>query len=80
MREHVPVRCKPTTARASRHALDKFLLPTFGSLPLGAIGGDQVAALHYRLHKAPTMANWVVDMLSRLFNMAEALSQALAAA
>ena len=77
MREHVAVRCKPTTARAYRHALDKFLLPTFGSLPLGAIGGDQVAALHYRLHKTPTMANRVVDMLSRLFNMAEAWGVAL---
>ena len=77
MREHVAVRCKPTTASAYRHALDNFLLPTFGSLPLGAIGGDQVAALHYRLHKMPTMANRVVDMLSRLFNMAEAWGVAL---
>ena len=77
MREHVAVRCKPTTARAYRHALDKFLLPTFGSLHLGAIGGDQVAALHYRLHKMPSMANRVVDMLSRLFNMAEAWGVAL---
>ena len=77
MREHVAVRCKPTTARAYRHALDKFLLPTFGSVPLGAIEGGQVAALHYRLHKMPTMANRVVDMLSRLFNMAEAWGVAL---
>ena len=71
------MRCKPTTARAYRHALDKFLLPTFGSLHLGAIGGDQVAALHYRLHRMPSMANRVVDMLSRLFNMAEAWGVAL---
>ena len=72
MREHVAVRCKPTTASAYRHALDNFLLPALGSLPLGAIEGDQVAVLHYRLHKKPTMANRVVDILSRLFNMAEA--------
>ena len=71
MREYVAVRCKPTTARAYRGALDR-LLPEFGSLPLGAIGGDQVAALHYRLHKTPTMANRVVDALSQLFYMAEA--------
>ena len=37
MREHVAVRCKPTTASAYRHALDNFLLPALGSLPLGAI-------------------------------------------
>ena len=72
MREHVAVRCKPTTAKAYRDALERLLLPEFGSLPLGAIGGDQVAALHYRLHKTPNMANRVVDMLARLFYMAEA--------
>ena len=72
LREHVAVRCKPTTAGAYRHALNRFLLSSFGSLPLGAIGRDQVASLHYKLHKTPTMANQVVDTLSRLFVMAEA--------
>ena len=72
LREHVAVRCKPTTAAAYRHALDKFLLPAFGSLPLGAIERDQVASLHYRLHRTPAMANQVVETLSRLFTMAEA--------
>ena len=72
MREHVAVRCKPTTAGAYRHALDTFLLPAFGSVPLGGIGRDQVAALHYRLHKTPSMANRVVETLSRLFYIAEA--------
>ena len=72
LREHVAVRCKPTTAGAYRHALNRFLLPAFGSLPLGAISRDQVASLHYKLHKTPTMANQVVDTLSRLFVMAEA--------
>ena len=72
MREHVAVRCKLTTAGAYRYALDTFLLPAFGSLPLGGIGRDQVAALHYRLHKTPSMVNRVVETLSRLFYMAEA--------
>ncbi|MDE0032229.1 MAG: tyrosine-type recombinase/integrase [Deltaproteobacteria bacterium] len=72
MREHVAVRCKPATARGYRHALDKVLLPAFGSVPLGRIGRDQVAALHYRLHKTPSMANRGVETLSRLFYMAEA--------
>ena len=71
LREDVAVRCKPTTAGAYQHALNRFLLPAFGSLPLGAIGRDQVASLHYKLHKTPTMANQVVDTLSRLFVMAE---------
>ena len=72
MKEHVAVRCKPVTARGCRYALDRYLLPVFGARPLGTIGREEVAALQYRLHKTPTMANRVVDLLSRLFNMAEA--------
>ena len=72
LREHVAVRCKPTTTAAYRHALKSFLVPAFGSLPLGAIGRDQVASLHYRLHGTPTMANQVVETLARLFAMAKA--------
>ena len=72
MREHVAVRCKPTTAGAYRYALDKVLLPAFGSVPLGGIRRDHVAALHYRLYKTPATANRVVETLSRLFYMAEA--------
>ena len=71
MREHVAVRCKPTTARAYRVAMENYLLPEFGSRSLDAIGQDQVAALHYRLHKTPAMANQVVEVLSRLFYAAE---------
>ena len=72
LREHVDVRCKHTTAGAYRYTLTKYLLPEFGSVPLGAIGREDVAALHYRLHKTPNTANRVVDTLSRLFHMAEA--------
>ena len=72
LREHVAVRCKATTASAYRYAVEKVLVPAFGSLPLGAIGREQVASLHYRLHKTPSMANRAVETLSRLFYMAEA--------
>ena len=72
MREHVAVRCKPTTAGMCRHTLDRHLLPAVGTLPLGAIGRERAASLHYSLHETPTMANKVLDMLSRLFVMAEA--------
>ena len=71
MREHVAVRCKPTTARACRVALENYLLPEFGSRSLDAIEPDQVAALHYRLHGTPAMANQVVEVLSRVFYAAE---------
>ena len=76
MREHVAVRCKPTTARAYQVALENYLLPEFGSRSLDAIGQDQVAAIHYRLHKTPAMANQVVEVLSRLFYAAESWGMA----
>ena len=72
MKEHVTVRCKPSTARACRYTLDRYLLPVFGARQLGSIGREEVAALQYRLHKTPIMSNRVIDMLSRLFNTAEA--------
>ena len=71
MREHVAVRCKPTTAKNCRTILDRHLLPALGNVHLGQIGREQVATLQYSLHETPVMANKVVDMLSRLFNMAE---------
>ena len=71
MTEHVAVRCKPATQRQCRDILDRYLLPGLGNVRLGQIGRERVAALHYSLHQTPTMANKVVDLLSRLFNMAE---------
>ncbi|MDE0243988.1 MAG: tyrosine-type recombinase/integrase [Gammaproteobacteria bacterium] len=71
MTEHVAVRCKPATRRQCRDIIDRHLLPALGNVRLGRIGRERVAALHYSLHETPTMANKVVDMLSRLFNMAE---------
>ena len=72
MAEHVGVWCKPTTAQQCRHILDKHLLPKLGTLRLGEITPDRVAALHYGLREKPIMGNQVIEMLSRLFNKAEA--------
>ncbi len=71
-REHVAVRCKPKTADLYRFVLTRHIAPVIGSLPLRAIGRPHVAALHYRFHETPTMAKRVVEVLSRLYNMAEA--------
>ena len=76
MTQHVALRCKPTTQRSCRHIVDKFLLPRFGTLRLGEITPDHVAALHYRLRETPTMANQVVSLLSRLFKQAAASGDA----
>ena len=72
MREHVAMRCKPTTAWMCRVTLDRHLLPAVGTPPLGAIGRERVASLHYSLRETLVMANKVLDLLSRPFVMADA--------
>ena len=71
-REHVVVHCKPGTAKAYRHRLEKHILPAFGHLPIGALDRRQVSTLHYKLRKTPIAANEAIDALSRMFNRAEA--------
>ena len=78
MTEPVAVRCKPTTQRGCRHILDEFLLLRFGALRLSEITPNHVAALHYRLHEKPVVANQVISLLSRLFYTAEKSGEATA--
>ena len=71
-REHVEVRCKPSTARTTRQVVDGHILPALGKLPISALGRGRVAELHYRLRATPAAANKAVDTLSRMLNRAEA--------
>ena len=71
LREYVAVRCKPWTNVAYRGALDRWILPALGRLPVGAVTHGHVAALHYRLRDIPYRANQVVAILNRMFSLAE---------
>ena len=70
-REHVAVRCKPSTAKLHRRVVRRHILPAFGKLPVAAIGREHVTDLHYRLRHVPAMANQVIVTLSRILNQAE---------
>ena len=65
------VRCKPTTAKSYKMALDRHILPAFGAMPLKEVGPAEAAALHHRMRDMPSMANRAVWVLSRLFVLAE---------
>ena len=69
--EHVEVRLKPSTVKMIRMDLDRNILPAFGSLPIAAVDGERIAAVHSKLYRVPTMANRMVDTLSAMFSMAE---------
>ena len=71
LREYVAVRCKPWTIMTYRGALERWILPALGRLPVGAVTHGHVAALHYRLRDIPYRANQVVAILNRIFRLAE---------
>ena len=71
LREYVAVRCKPWTIMTYRGALERWILPALGRLPVGAVTHEHVAALHYRLRDIPYRANQVVAILNRMFRLAE---------
>ena len=71
LREYVAVRCKPWTVMTYRGALERWILPALGRLPVGAVTHGHVAALHYRLRDIPYRANQVVAILNRMFSLAE---------
>ena len=71
LREYVAVRCKPWTMMTYRGALDGWILPALGRLPVGAVTHAHVADLHYRLRDIPYRANQVVAILNRMFSLAE---------
>ena len=72
LNEHVAERCKPKTAEVYKSVIKRHIVPTFGDMPLAAVGRKQVTDLHYALRDVPSTANRTVAVLSRLFTMAEA--------
>ena len=71
LEEHVAVRCKPKTEAMYRLAVVKHILPRLGKRPALAVGHKEVTELHHALSAKPVMANHVVDLLSRIYNLAE---------
>ena len=72
LREHVAVRCKPATVAQYRLAIDAYILPALGALPVASVGRAHVARLHHGLSDRPAMANAVVATLSRMIEQAVA--------
>ena len=69
--DHVDVHCKPVTRKVYRSTVNRFILPAYGHLPVQKVGREQVALLHRDLHDRPYMANRVLEIASKLFNLAE---------
>ena len=72
MRVYAGAHCKPSTVAKYRSILDNHVLGALGSMTVGQVGAAEISALHHRLRETPRMANTVVDVLSRMFTLAEA--------
>ena len=72
LREHVAVRCKPSTAAQYRLAIERYIVPALGQMPVSSIGRRHVADLQHALRDRPAMANLVIATLSRMIDQAAA--------
>ena len=63
LEEYVAMRCKPSTMKSTRTVVNHHIVPALGKLPLEAVERSQVADLHQRLCKTPSVANMAVRTL-----------------
>ena len=71
LKEHVALHCKPDTAKLYRSAVQRFILPAYGHLAVEEVDREHIANLHYELRDIPYQANRVLEIGSKLFNLAE---------
>lgn len=69
--EHAEERCKPTTQKEYRRALNIFIKPAIGSFKVLDVERKDIAALHHKYRHIPYQANRTLQVLSKMFNMAE---------
>ena len=71
-REHVAMRRRPATVAHYRIMLAKHIVPALGELKVDEVERKHILAFQYELREKPTVANRALDMLIKMFNLAEA--------
>ncbi len=71
MEEHVHVHCKPSTAKGYQYNLDKRIFPQLGDLRVSEVTRKDIANFHHTFRYVPYEANRCLEMLSKMFNLAE---------
>jgi integrase len=69
--EHIAMHLKPSTQKEYRRSLKKFILPFFGNRPIAEVSRDEVARFHHKYRHVPYQANRCLEILSKMFNLAE---------
>jgi len=71
LKEHVAVRCKPSTQYEYKRSVELFINPKLGTRKVCDIERKDIAAFHHNLREIPYQANRTLGVLSKMFNLAE---------
>ena len=71
-REYVAMHCKPQTVSHYGLMLRKHIVPGLGTLLVAEVERKHIMELQYGLRAMPTVANRAVDILVKMFNLADA--------
>ena len=69
--EHVQVRCKPRTVEAGRWLVKKFVLPDLGDMAIDEVEREHISDLHHKHRNTPYQANRILEVVRKMFNLAE---------
>jgi integrase len=70
-KEHIDLRLKPSTAKGYKRMLKRFVIPTLGNHRVTEVTRADVAKLHHDLRHIAYDANRCLEMISKMFNLAE---------
>ena len=70
-REYVAMHCKPATVNHYGLMLGKHIVPALGNLRVSEVERKHILKFQYGLRDMPTVANRCVDILVKMFNLAE---------
>ncbi|BEQ14195.1 site-specific integrase [Desulfoferula mesophila] len=72
MAEHSEVKKKAESIRKDRFLVDQYILPALGRYNVDEVTREQIAKLHHSLREKPYQANRVLEVVRKMFNLAEA--------
>ena len=70
-REYVAMHCKPNTIKHYGLMLKKHIVPRLGTLRVSEVERKHILKFQFELSDMPTVANRTVDILVKMFNLAE---------
>ena len=72
LKEHVAVRCKPSTQAEYKRSVELFINPKIGTRKVTDIERQDITELHHGLSHIPYQSNRTLGVLSKMFSLAEA--------